>query len=79
MGCRRVVFDVSYLQSLHRNNINLVNQPVKRFTETGVVSLDGKIVLARFRDTDWIRVGKHFDFDVIIAATGFDTVCCSSF
>ncbi|KAF6757314.1 hypothetical protein DFP72DRAFT_1168556 [Ephemerocybe angulata] len=57
IGCRRIIFDTSYFESLRRDNVRLVNQPVKRMTETGVITGDG----------------QYLDFDVIIAATGFDT------
>ena len=41
MGCQRIVFDVSYLRSLHRENVKLANQPVRRLTETGLITCDG--------------------------------------
>ncbi|KAJ3546874.1 hypothetical protein NMY22_g1862 [Coprinellus aureogranulatus] len=57
LGCQRIVFNVSYLQTLHKPNVKLVKQPVKRFTDSGLLTVDGQL----------------HRFDVIIAATGYMT------
>jgi cation diffusion facilitator CzcD-associated flavoprotein CzcO len=53
LGCKRVAFDVGWLESLHRPNVDLVNHPIVQVTPRGLVTSDG--------------VEK--EFDVIIFAT----------
>ncbi|OAG43054.1 hypothetical protein AYO21_02673 [Fonsecaea monophora] len=55
LGCKRRIFDPGYLDSLNRRNVELINQGIKEFTETGLV------------DT----AGKAADFDIIVLATGY--------
>lgn len=56
MGCKRITPSNQYLQSFNRNNVSLVTEGVKCFTETGIETKDG----------------KQHQFDTIIYATGFD-------
>ena len=55
LGCKRRIFDPNYLQSLHENNLGLVNESIRDFDETGITS----------------ESGEHKDFDVVVFATGF--------
>lgn len=55
--CRRLTPGPGYLESLTRENVNLVKTPIKRFTRTGIETIDG----------------KTFDFDAILCATGANT------
>lgn len=53
LGCKRVAFDAGWLESLHRPNVDLVNVPITRVQQGGLVTSDG----------------REHDFDVIIFAT----------
>lgn len=55
LGCKRRIYDPGYLASLHRDNVELLPEGIKRVTETGIIS----------------EKGKEEDFDAIILATGF--------
>ncbi|KAI5480947.1 hypothetical protein MNV49_006757 [Pseudohyphozyma bogoriensis] len=55
-GCKRVIMDPGYLESLHRSNVDLVVGPIDEITEKGIRTKDGKM----------------YDLDVIILGTGFD-------
>ncbi|KAH3950567.1 hypothetical protein HBI56_205930 [Parastagonospora nodorum] len=55
--CRRLTPGPGYLESLTEDNVNLVKTPIKRFTPTGIETVDG----------------KNFDFDAILCATGANT------
>lgn len=55
MGCKRLVFDSNYYQSLHASNVDLAFTRVKGLHENGIVGADG----------------ERKDFDVIIWATGY--------
>jgi cation diffusion facilitator CzcD-associated flavoprotein CzcO len=55
--CRRLTPGPGYLESLTEENVDLIKTPIKRFTPTGIETVDG----------------KHFDFDAIICATGANT------
>ena len=55
LGCKRRIFDPNYLDSLHRSNVELVQQGIQEIDETGIVGSDG----------------KHTKFDIIVLATGF--------
>ena len=56
VGCKRRVMDSDYLDSLHRDNVELLYQdPVREIVENGVLTESGKLVPA----------------DAIIMANGF--------
>jgi cation diffusion facilitator CzcD-associated flavoprotein CzcO len=55
--CRRLTPGPGYLESLTEENVDLVKTPIRRFTPTGIETVDG----------------KSFDFDAIICATGANT------
>jgi cation diffusion facilitator CzcD-associated flavoprotein CzcO len=57
IGCKRIVIDSDYYPALCRPNVELIAEPIKRLTETGVVTTDG-----------W-----HHYADALIYATGFKT------
>ncbi|PFH50241.1 hypothetical protein AMATHDRAFT_61440 [Amanita thiersii Skay4041] len=56
-GCRRMTPGIGYLETLARENVNVVHGDILRITEKGCVSEDG----------------KEHELDVLICATGFDT------
>ncbi|KAJ5683439.1 hypothetical protein N7462_006604 [Penicillium macrosclerotiorum] len=56
LGCKRRIFDPNYLESLHRENVELAGVGIDHIDETGIVSTDG------------VRT----EFDAIVLATGFD-------
>ncbi|EUC37404.1 hypothetical protein COCCADRAFT_85485 [Bipolaris zeicola 26-R-13] len=55
--CRRLTPGPGYLESLTEDNAELVKTPIKRFTPTGIETIDG----------------KHYEFDAIFCATGANT------
>lgn len=55
--CRRLTPGPGYLESLTEENAELVKKPIKRFTRTGIETVDG----------------KSYDFDAILCATGANT------
>ena len=55
LGCKRRIFDPGYLESLNRENVDLLPEGIQQITETGIISSSG------IRD----------DFDIIVLATGF--------
>lgn len=57
LGCRRMTPGSGYLQSLTKENVQVVNESVMRLTQTGVVD----------------ESGVEHEVDVVICATGFDT------
>lgn len=57
VGCRRPTPGTGYLEALCADNCEVIWGEIDSFTETGIKSADG----------------EQRDFDVIIAATGFDT------
>lgn len=57
IGCKRIVVDRNFLASFRRGNVDLITDPIERFTEHGI------------RTT----TGEERAFDVVIAATGFNT------
>lgn len=57
LGCRRMVPGSEYLQSLTKDNVEVVTSDAVRFTERGIIDGDGN---------------EHV-VDVVICATGFDT------
>jgi len=56
IGCKRIILDPGYLQSLHKPNVRLVTDPIARITEKGVLC----------------QSGEEHEADVLILATGFD-------
>jgi cation diffusion facilitator CzcD-associated flavoprotein CzcO len=57
LGCRCITPGPGYLESFLQPNCDITNSPITRITESGVEAADG----------------KHFDADVVICATGFDS------
>ncbi|KZT37069.1 FAD/NAD(P)-binding domain-containing protein [Sistotremastrum suecicum HHB10207 ss-3] len=57
VACRRLTPGPGYLEALVEPNVDFVNTPIKRITEKGIETSDG----------------KEYEFDVIVCATGFDT------
>lgn len=58
VGCRRLTPGPGFLEALVQDNVDLVWDNLGGFTETGIISKEAK---------------KHYEFDVIVCATGFDT------
>jgi cation diffusion facilitator CzcD-associated flavoprotein CzcO len=56
LGCRRMTPGSGYLQSLRKENVQVVTESVVKFTENGVVD----------------ESGREHVVDVVICATGFD-------
>lgn len=56
LGCRRMTPGSGYLQSLTKENVNVIPQSIVKFTEKGVID----------------ESGKEHEVDVVICATGFD-------
>ncbi|KAB5590553.1 4-hydroxyacetophenone monooxygenase [Ceratobasidium theobromae] len=56
IGCKRIIFDPDYLQSLQRSNVDLEWDSIERITENGILT----------------KTGKFYDVDIICYATGFD-------
>ncbi|KAI1862728.1 uncharacterized protein JN550_010065 [Neoarthrinium moseri] len=57
LGCRRMTPGSGYLESLTKDNVEVVHESVVRLTETGVVD----------------ESGIEHEVDVVVCATGFDT------
>ncbi|CAH0047331.1 unnamed protein product [Clonostachys solani] len=38
LGCKRRIFDPGYLEALHNPNVELTDEPIRRFSETGLVT-----------------------------------------
>lgn len=58
LGCKRFIVDSGYYDALHKPNNDLNYDGIAQVTETGITT----------------KKGEHFDFDVIIEATGFVVV-----
>ncbi|TVY68915.1 putative sterigmatocystin biosynthesis monooxygenase [Lachnellula suecica] len=56
LGCRRMTPGSGYLQSLTKDNVQVVSESIVKFTEKGVVD----------------ESGNEHEVDVVICATGFD-------
>ncbi|CAE6456439.1 unnamed protein product [Rhizoctonia solani] len=56
MGCKRIIYDPGYLESLQRPNVDLEWDTITGITEYGITT----------------KSGKHYEFDIICFATGFD-------
>lgn len=57
LGCRRMTPGSAYLESLTKENIEVIHESVVRLTKTGVVD----------------AAGVEHEVDVVVCATGFDT------
>lgn len=55
LGCKRRIYDPGYLETLNRENVELLPEGIREVTETGIIS----------------EKGKQEEFDAIILATGF--------
>ncbi|KAG8753499.1 hypothetical protein FRC11_007368 [Ceratobasidium sp. 423] len=66
MGCKRIIYDPDYLESLQRPNVDLEWDTITEITENGI-----GIKSAPRTDSD-ASTGKHYNFDIICFATGFD-------
>ena len=58
-GCKRIIVDPGYLQALHSANVEVTYEGIDHIVPEGILLKSGKLVY----------------LDVIIYATGFDTVC----
>ncbi|KAI0781984.1 hypothetical protein C8Q75DRAFT_812057 [Abortiporus biennis] len=58
MGCKRLIFGTGYLEALQRPNMDLNYEGIEQIVEDGIVT----------------KNGKKERFDVIIFATGFNTL-----
>jgi cation diffusion facilitator CzcD-associated flavoprotein CzcO len=56
VGCRRLTPGDGYLEALIAENITMTMSPIRRFTQTGIETVDN----------------KHYNLDAIICATGYD-------
>ena len=43
IGCRRIVYDAGYLESLHRANMSLRRNDIEAIVEDGIVTKDGMV------------------------------------
>ena len=55
IGCKRVILSDDFYPAFNRDNVALVDRPVERATDTGVIDAEG----------------RHHPVDVLILATGF--------
>ncbi|TIA57925.1 monooxygenase [Aureobasidium pullulans] len=55
LGCKRKIADPEYLDSLNRDNVELIPEGLQRITEDGIISTSG----------------RDDRFDIIVTATGF--------
>lgn len=57
LGCKRIIYSNDFYPALGQPHVELVSTPIERFTETGIVTSDG----------------REREIDVLVCATGFDT------
>ncbi|KDQ51118.1 hypothetical protein JAAARDRAFT_140775 [Jaapia argillacea MUCL 33604] len=57
VACRRLTPGPGYLEALCEDNVEFVTDAIQQVTETGIETADG----------------KHYDLDVLVCATGYDT------
>lgn len=57
VGCRRILISDNYLETLTRDNVEVIDDPIARIDAGGVIT----------------ESGARYDVDTIIVATGFDT------
>ena len=65
IGCKRLCVDSGYYETFNRPNVSLIDlreQPIRRFTEKGIVVGDGT------------STEVEHEFDAIVFATGFDAM-----
>ena len=55
LGCKRKIADPGYLESLHRDNVELIPEGIERMMENGIVSSSGRVD----------------EYDMVVLATGF--------
>lgn len=58
-GCKRIIRDPGYLRSLFRPNVLLEWDPIVKIVKDGIIT----------------KSGTHHHLDILVPATGFDTVC----
>ena len=58
ISTKRPSLEQDYYECCDKENVDIVNSPIREFTETGIVTEDG----------------KHRDFDVVAICTGYDAV-----
>ncbi len=58
LGCKRLIYSNDFYPALSQPNVELVTDGIARFTEGGIVTADG----------------REREIDVLVCATGFDTV-----
>ncbi len=58
LGCKRILISDDFYDALNRDNVELVQEPIARITETGIATVDG----------------TERAVDAIVYATGFDLV-----
>ncbi|MEK8033580.1 NAD(P)/FAD-dependent oxidoreductase [Ideonella sp. DXS29W] len=58
LGCKRIIYSNDFYPALTRPNVELVTDPIRRITPTGIVTDDG----------------RERPIDTLVCATGFDTV-----
>ena len=75
MGCRRVLYDVGYLEALHRTNMSLRQNDIEAFVEDGIITKAGMNLGGEALTDVYETVGEKLLFDVIVCATGFVIVC----
>jgi cation diffusion facilitator CzcD-associated flavoprotein CzcO/acetyl esterase/lipase len=57
LGCKRIIYSNDFFPALGQPHVELVTTPIARFTETGIVTTDG----------------REREIDLLVCATGFDT------
>jgi cation diffusion facilitator CzcD-associated flavoprotein CzcO len=55
VGCRRLIMNGNFYESIQQPNVELVTEGIKCFTETGIETVDG----------------KHHDLDAVVLSTGY--------
>jgi cation diffusion facilitator CzcD-associated flavoprotein CzcO/acetyl esterase/lipase len=58
LGCKRIIYSNDFYPTFSRPNVELVSEPIERFTAHGIVTADG----------------RERAIDTLVCATGFDTV-----
>lgn len=56
LGCKRMIFDHSYVPSLHDPRFTLKSDQIEKFTEHSVI----------------LKSGEEFEVDIVVACTGYD-------
>ncbi|XID74106.1 flavin-containing monooxygenase [Alkanindiges sp. WGS2144] len=58
MGCKRILISNKYYPAFTRKNVNLILDSIQEFTETGIITKDGK-----HREADCVILGTGFIVD----------------